>query len=99
MHFMTKVKRIKAGLAVLAITGIFFLSCEKFDGAPPALAARLPLNQLVFTPAAGAPQLPPIPLDSLQQLIINDAGMQAVVNIAEYANPIPIESVGKIIFQ
>ena len=97
---MDIVKRITTGLFGLAIAGILIIGCEKFNGPDPYLCEHK-YNQLVLLSKAdqgAVPLGPAIPLESLEKLIITDADIRAIVNMPEYANPLPIESIGKIVF-
>jgi hypothetical protein len=99
MYIVKRVTRVFSGLA---IAGILIMGCEKApDGPAPYVCTHLLHNQLVLVlPGPGSvPLAPAISLDSLKALIITDATAQALVNMPEYADPLPLASIGKIIFQ
>lgn len=96
------VKRVTRVFLGLAIAGMLIIDCEKApDGPAPYVCTHLLHNQLVLIlPGPGSvPLAPAIPLDSLKTLIITDTTAQAVVNMPEYVNPLPLAAIGKIIFQ
>jgi hypothetical protein len=93
------VNRITRGLLGVAVAGMFFVGCEKFDGPDPYVCKHLAKNQLVLYKTDGTVVGPAIPIDSLNLLIITDTTAQAVVNMPEYENPLPLASIRKIIFQ
>jgi|WetSurMetagenome_2_1015567.scaffolds.fasta_scaffold34988_2 hypothetical protein len=87
---VTIVKRITTGLLGLAIAGIVTINCEKSNGPAPSLCEYKYKNLQLFSKAdkGSVPVGPAIPIESLKNLIITDAGI----------NDIPMDSIGKIIF-
>jgi len=93
---MHNVKRITIGLLGLVIAGMFTITCEKSNGPAPYVCEHI-YNQLVLVGKDNQPVGPGIPLNAIRVLNIQDAGVQAVVNVADTLN-VPMETLGKITF-
>jgi hypothetical protein len=98
---MDIVKRITRVFCGVAIAGIFFLSCENFDGPDPYLrdTSNPPVSRLVA--ASGES----FPLDSVLLIIMNSGGIGVFVPSTDPLSPAPVQvpidiaSVGKLTFQ
>ena len=77
------------------------MNCEKFNG-PEPYVCNYQYSKLIMTSGADQGQtllIPAVPLDSVNQLIITDTVVHAVIGLQDSTISHSMDAIGKIIFQ